>query len=83
MSKKGKYRECGAVVYIFSEYVDKINTQNRADEIFFLLDEVYNPFNVNEIKGANDECYIASGADAYVGLYVDLLLSFDPAVLKK
>lgn len=53
----------------------KVLTQNnKTDEIFFIIDNLYNPF-LNNVKHFDDFCaYIA---DAYMSMYVEIVLAFN------
>ncbi|GEM_PF-6820369 len=74
--EKGKYKLYYSVILQISQYVKWLNANSKTDEVFFILDKIYNPFSVNFVSKSSDKFYTYI-ADAYMSIYVDLALSFN------
>lgn len=74
--EKGKYKLYYSVILQVGQYVKWLNAKSKTDEVFFILDKIYNPFSVNFVSNSSDKFYTYI-ADAYVSIYVDLALSFN------
>ncbi len=74
--EKGKYKLYYSVILQISQYVKWLNAKSKTDEVFFILDKIYNPFSVNFVSKSSDKFYTYI-ADAYMSIYVDLALSFN------
>ena len=79
--EKNKYETCYVIINKFSQYLEILNSKNKTDEVFFLLDKLYNPFKMEKIKQCDNKFYVY-GSDEYISLYISLILSFNPNVLK-
>lgn len=74
--EKEKYKLYYSVMLQVSHYLKWLNAKSKTDEVFFILDKIYNPFAVDFVSQSSDKFYTYI-ADAYISIYVDLALSFN------
>ena len=74
--EKEKYKLYYSLMLQVSQYIRWLNTKSKIDEVFFIIDKIYNPFSVNFISQSTDKFYTYI-ADAYISMYIDLVLSFN------
>ena len=71
-----KLKQYYVLVAQISMYIKWLNSKNKIDEVLFILDNLYNPFDRDFVGQPTDkfEIYVS---DAYIYIYVDFALSFN------